>query len=259
VRQQFPQVTVIENGRNLGVPAGYNVGFAHALAAGADYVLMLNNDTVVAPDMLGQLVAEAQSDPRCGIVMPRILYYGTQEQIWSAGWRYRAFPPAIVMDGGERAERAQSDTMRLIEYAPGCGLLIHRRAFEQAGLFDPGYLFLYDDWDFSERVRAQGLHIRYLPQARMWHKVSRTTKGTKSKLFWRIYGASSARYYRRHGRPAWLSLPLHVGYIALREFALKGQWGFLGDFWQGLREGLRQSLGAVPVVEGGPAPNGHGA
>jgi GT2 family glycosyltransferase len=180
--------------------------------------------------------------------MPRVLYYGTEDKVWSAGWRYRLFPPAIVMDGGQQPKRAQVDQIRLIEFAPSCGLLIHRRAFERAGLFDPGYLFLYDDWDFSERVRAQGLHIRYVPQARMWHKVSRTTKGPTSRLFWRVYGASGARYYRRHGRPVWLSLLVHIGYIAVREFVLKGNLRFAGDFWQGLQEGLKQPLGAIPSV-----------
>jgi len=148
-----------------------------------------------------------------------------------------------VLDGSEKPGRTRDETPRLIEYAPSCGLLIHRQAFELAGLFDPGYFFLYDDWDFSERVRANGLRIRYVPRARMWHKVSRTTGGPRSKLFWRTFAASGARFYRRHGRPVWFALPIHMGYIAVREFVFKGNWAYLPDFWQGLREGLRQPLG----------------
>ena len=57
------------------------------------------------------------------------------------------------------------DEPQFLEYALSCGLLIHRRAFEKAGLFDPGYFFQFDDWDFSQRVRAHGLHIQLVPAA----------------------------------------------------------------------------------------------
>jgi GT2 family glycosyltransferase/protoporphyrinogen oxidase len=243
VRINFPLVEVIEIGQNIGVPAGYNIGFQHALANGADYILMLNNDTVVPPDMVRKLLQVAEKDPQAGIIMPKVLYYGTNDQIWSSGGRYRSFPPAILLK-----DRQQDVTvMQMIEYAPGCGLLIHRRAFERAGLFDPGYFFLFDDWDFSERVRAHGLHIWYLPEAHMWHKVSKTTQGPRSSLYWRTHGASIARFYRRHGRPAWISVPVHIGYFMLREFVWKRNMTYLRDFWQGVQEGLQKPLGPYPT------------
>jgi GT2 family glycosyltransferase len=142
-----------------------------------------------------------------------------------------------------------ANSTRLIEYAPSCALLIHRQAFERAGLFDPGYFFLWDDWDFSERVRAHGLHIWYAPNAYMWHKVSVSTQGPRSPLYWRTFGASIARFFRRHGRPVWLSLPLHVGYVIAREFIIKRNWAYWGDFWQGVREGMQKPLGNLPRVE----------
>jgi protoporphyrinogen oxidase/GT2 family glycosyltransferase len=243
VRQSFPQTHVIENQQNLGVPAGYNVGFQYALDAGAEYILMLNNDTILAPNMVTELLSIAHQDPHCGIVMPKILYYGTTDQVWSSGGRYRAFPPAILMTD-ERKDMAA--TTRMIEYAPSCGLLIHRQAFERAGLFDPGYFFLYDDWDFSERVRAHGMNIWYGANAHLWHKVSKTTQGPRSPLFWRTYGASIMRFWRRHGRPVWLSLPIHIGYIILREFLWKQNWRYWKDFWQGIRDGAQKPLGALP-------------
>jgi len=245
VRQDFPGVDVVEVGQNLGVPSGYNLGFRAALDAGATYVLMLNNDTTVSPSLLTELLAAGEADSRAGMLMPKILHYGSTDRIWSIGGQYRAFPPSIVLS--ERG-RGRADVPRFIEYAPGCGLLIHRRAFEEAGLFDPGYLFWYDDWDFSERVRACGLHIHYVPGAVMWHKVARTTKGPDSPLFWRTYGASAVRFYRRHGRPQWLSLPLHIGYMMLRDFVWKGNWRYLPRFLDGMRQGLAVPLGPYPLL-----------
>ena len=244
VRQDFPSVHVIENETNIGVPAGYNVGFEHALQNGATHILMLNNDTVIAPDMLTRLLKQAESDEKTGIVMPLVLYYGSQDRVWSRGGRYRRFPPAILLN--DRRANIMQESIRLIEYAPSCGLLIHRRAFDAVGLFDSGYFFLYDDWDFSERVRAHGLNIWFVDQARMWHKISRTTRGPQSPLFWYTMGASTVRFYRRHGRPVWLSLPVHLGYVVLREFAWKQNWNYWRDFWRGVREGLQKPLGSFP-------------
>jgi protoporphyrinogen oxidase/GT2 family glycosyltransferase len=239
VRQEFPAVHVIENRQNLGVPAGYNVGFQYAMDQGADYILMLNNDTILPAELLSELLSVAEKDPQTGVVMPKVLYHGASDKVWSSGGRYRVFPPAILMTD---KRKGMEDKMRLIEYAPSCALLIARRAFERAGLFDPGYFFLYDDWDFSERVRAHGLNIWYAPNAFMWHKVSTTTQGPRSPLYWRTYGASIARFWRRHGRPVWFSLPVHIGYVTLREFFFKGNWGYWKDFQQGIREGLQRPL-----------------
>lgn len=246
VRQDFPSVEVIENGTNLGVPAGYNVGFSQALKTDTEYILMLNNDIAVPPNMVSELVNIATTDQNTGIVMPKVLYYGSKNEVWSSGGRHRAFPPAILMT--EKDEHLVN-TIRTIEYAPSCALLIHRRAFERAGLFDPGYLFMFDDWDFSERVRANGLKIWYTPNAYVWHKVSRSTKGPSSPLFWRTSAASSVRFYRRHGRPVWLSLPLHISYIIAREIIWKRNWKYWPDFWDGLVEGLQKPLGPYPQGE----------
>ena len=204
---------------------------------------MLNNDTILAPDTISQLVDVAKNDLTSGIVMPKILYYGSNTKVWSSGGKYRSFPPAILMTD---KQNEYNESIRLIEYAPSTGLLIHRRAFELAGLFDPGYFFFFDDWDFSERVRAHGLNIWYTPNALLWHKVSKTTEGTHSAFFWKTFGASITRFYRRHGRPVWFSLPVHVGYIIFREFIWKRNWKFLPYFWEGMKEGFQQPLGKLP-------------
>jgi GT2 family glycosyltransferase/protoporphyrinogen oxidase len=247
VRQDFPGVYVIENEQNLGVPAGYNVGFQYGLQNGADYILMLNNDTIVAPDMITKLLENAEADQQAGIVMPKVLYYGTDDQVWSSGGRYRRFPPAILFN--DRRKKAVQEAVRLIEYAPSCGLLIHRRAFERAGLFDPGYFFFFDDWDFSERVRAHGLQIVFVRDAVMWHKESKTTKGSGSELYWYTLGAGIIRFYRRHGRPVWFSLPVHVSYFILRDFIWKRNWKYWPDFRRGMKDGLQRPLGNYPLFK----------
>lgn len=244
VRADFPHVTVLVNEHNLGVPAGFNVGFEHALRAGADYILMLNNDTVVPKNIISDLLAIAKNDPEAGIIMPRVLYYGTQDKAWSNGGKFRKFPPTILMT---RNEYEMPNYPHKIDYAPACCLLIHRQAFEKAGLMDPGYFFFFEDWDFCERVRGEGLNIWFVPSAVIWHKASTTTGSVKSSLFWNTFGASAARFYKRHSSgPCWLWFTLNVGYLYLREFLIKGNWESLPQFHQGVVKGIHTPLSPIP-------------
>ena len=242
VREHYPAVVVIENGRNLGVPAGYNVGFRYALGQGADYIFMINNDTIVDPAMIDHLMIAAR-EPNAGILAPIVYYHAEPEMVWSAGARYRILPPAIVME-----TRIAASGYRDLQYAISCGLLITRRTLEQAGLFDENFLYLWDDLDFSERVRSVGLRILQVPNARMWHKISRTTNPASAK-FWQTHGESGVIFYRRHGRPFALAALVHLSYFALREFAIKWRWHFLVPFLKGMRTGLSRQLKAVPQVK----------
>lgn len=243
VRLLYPEVEIVRIENNRGVPGGFNLGITYALGRGAEYVFLLNNDTVLASNLLHELVNSAAVGRNRAVLMPKVVYYDAPSVVWSAGARYRALPPAIVFIGlGD--DIARHDRERDIRYAPTCGLLIHRRAFEEVGLFDDGYLFYYDDWDFCDRVRAAGMTIRYVPTAVMRHKVSRTIRSRK-ETFWRTWGASCVRYYRRHGRPTVLDLPLHLGYILLRE-SVQGHGASLPFFLKGALEGFRRPLGLIP-------------
>lgn len=239
VRQEFPEVAVIESPVNLGVPGGYNIGFRYGLERAADYLLMLNNDTIVDPVLLDHLVEAAQSEP-AGILVPIAYYYDHRDEIWSAGARYRLFPPAVVM---EKRLFPPTDRYRRLEYAIGSCLLLSRRVFEEAGFLDETYFFMWEDLDLSVRVRAAGLPILQVPAAKLWHKVSRTTM-PGSALFWQVHGEGGAIYYRRHSN--YLSMAVHLGYFALREFVLKGRWYFLKPFVHGLRRGLARPLKEIP-------------
>lgn len=185
-------------------------------------------------------MVQAAREPNAGILMPIIYYYHDQQEVWSAGARYRWFPPAIVM------EKRVYDNLHDLQYAISCGFLVTRRAFEQAGLFDENFRFLWDDLDFSQRVRNAGLRILQVPQARMWHKVSRTTNPA-SELFWQTHGESSVIFFRRHKQAFRFGTILHLSYFALREFVYKRRWKSLPPFLRGVRTGLKKSLVDVPL------------
>lgn len=236
VHAEFPRVEIIPLSQNLGVPSGYNAGIIAAYQAGYEYILVLNNDIVCDAEMLTELLAVATKDPQCAMVMPRIYYYPPRDNrelsradIWSDGGYSRRFPPTIKM----KDDRAGTDhaVARIIEYAPGCAMLIHRRTLERVGLFDEGYFAFYEDWDFCKRIHAAGLNIWVAPDAILWHKVSKSTK-KDLRFFWYHTGRSSVRFYRRYCTPTQASL--HNFYFILREFFLKiGNLKHLRDFQKG--------------------------
>jgi hypothetical protein len=242
VRAEYPEVEVVENGRNLFVPGGFNVGFRYALARGADYAFMLNNDTTLDPPILDHLVA-AGTRTGAGVLVPIVYYYNQPDRVWSSGARYRRFPPAIVFE----TRIFRDERSRRLDYAIGCGLLIGRRAFERVGLLDENIRFNWEDHDFARRVRDAGLAILQVPEARMWHKISRTSR-PETPLFWEAHGESGAIFFRRHGRPVYLSMALHLGYFGLRELIFKRRGLFLGAFLRGVRLGLTRPLRPVPQI-----------
>ncbi len=241
----LPGVTVLADRTERGLPAAYNTGLARAFRKEqADYVFLCRSSTTVAPDLLSQLVRVAQRDPEAGALMPAVLQADAPDRLWTIGLRFRRFPPATQNIGrGERPSRYP--VIREVEYAAGCGLLVRREAVEKAGLFDPGYACYYEDVDFSRRVRDAGFRIRYVPEARLFH---RPAPPGNPRAFHEAWGESFTRFYRRHMTPLALVLPLHVGYLLARE-SLTGNLRNVPALCRGIWRGLRRRLGPAPTLD----------
>jgi GT2 family glycosyltransferase len=232
----FPDETFIKLNENIGVPAGYNKGIIWAIKNGFDYIFILNNDTILAPDILIKLLQFHKSHKNCGIVMPKILKYPqknksyNRKDVWSDGGYFRKFPPGIVQK--DTRKNINFDKPRLIEFAPACGLLIPRGTFEKVGLFDPGYFFFYEDWDFSIRVRGSGLTIWNVPNAKLWHKVSKSTMRNKG-TYWETMGKSTIRFFSHHY--SFFSSLIQISYRIIRDFFMKGNIFYLSSFLKGMK------------------------
>lgn len=178
VRADFPEAIVIVNPDNLGFAEGNNPGIQYALATGADYIMLMNNDTVVAPDMLTELVATAEADPRAGIVTPAILYMEPHDVVWCTG--------ATVVWSRGTTKRLNADVPAgslgrepfPVDIAVGCALCARREVFEVVGLLDPRYYMYHEEADFCYRTTAAGWRILCVPRARLWHKISASIGGS---------------------------------------------------------------------------------
>jgi GT2 family glycosyltransferase len=110
--------------------------------------------------------------------------------------------------------------------------MMSRASLEKVGLFDPAYFIFFDDWDLSARYRAHGYSIFFVPKARLWHKVSVSTKKTGSSYY---MGKSSARFYLIHKSS--FILILHSIWFVLREGA-KMNFSSIRPFLSGVQKGV---------------------
>lgn len=174
VRREFPRIVVLENRENLGFTEGNNVGIRYALDRGADYVLLLNNDTLVDKAFVRELVTVAASSERIGFVSPKICFLDPPDLLWFAGAVFSTRTGHGRMIGYRERDRGQYDDIREIDRPCGCAVLVSRRLCEEAGLMDPGIFLYVDEVEWMLRARKKGFKAYYAPRAKVWHKVSAT-------------------------------------------------------------------------------------
>ena len=177
-----PFIRLIQNDINHGFARGCNIGMADALERGADYCLLLNNDTVVAPDFLDKMMEVVVSDPKIGIAGGKIYTYSDPERIWFAG--------GLVKVGNEtidfrQAEKDQGQYEEVVEcgWIIGCLMLISREVLEKVGLFDEKYFFGGEDIDLCMKAEAEGYRIVWAPHSKIWHKEFMSSGAKRARIF----------------------------------------------------------------------------
>jgi GT2 family glycosyltransferase len=181
VRDAFPNATLIVNDENLGFAAGNNVGLRHALAAGAEWVLVLNNDVEVEPGFLPPLLEAAARRPGAGALSPKILLADPPDVIWFAGASY---DPRRGYNGRQRGygepDDGRWDELWATDRVCGAAMLVPRTVLEADGLFDEELFAYSEDTDWSLRVRARGHGLWVVPASRVHHRVSAASGGESS-------------------------------------------------------------------------------
>jgi GT2 family glycosyltransferase len=182
VRLAWPSVSVLETGDNLGFAGGNNVGIRAALAAGADSVLLLNNDAQLLPGALESLrLALERGESRVLAAAPKILYRSAPDVIWAAGGKFDWWRGVVVDRGLNERDAGQYDQAEEVQAATACCLLVRSKAFREIGLLDEAYFMYFEDADFSARLGRAGYKIVYQPQARVLHDVFGSSGGAPDR------------------------------------------------------------------------------
>jgi len=163
-------IRLIENERNFGFAKGCNIGIRDALDRGADYVVLLNNDTVVHPDFLEEVVRVAQSDQRVGIAGGKIYCYEFPQLIWFAGGMIDYRTGSTPIKGSGEVDRGQFDEEVEVDWICSCFMVISRDLLQAIGMLDEKFFFGWEDADLCVRATRSGYKVLYVPGSGIWHK-----------------------------------------------------------------------------------------
>lgn len=174
IKRQFPDVHLIKNKKNLGYTGGCNQGMQYALEQTADYVLLLNNDTVVTADFLKTMVEFYETTSGVSAISPLILY-ADQKHIWFAGGKLLLGMVRHLHKGELFDSAALPKTPFASPFVPGTAMLISTQRIAEVGVLDDRLFLYYEDVDWCARAQKLGLKSYVVPQALVYHKKSKAT------------------------------------------------------------------------------------
>lgn len=203
IKEKFPQLLLLETGQNLGFTGGNNVGIEYALAHNADYIFLLNNDTIVDPQVLSTLIEASHHHPDAGILGSKIYSYYNTEKIWFAGGEWLASQGRFIHQGmGKKDNGKDWNTLKEVQYICGCALLIKAEVIKKIGMLDERYFLMWEETDWCYQARKAGYTSLFVPDSKVWHKISASFgEGTTSPLY---------QYFWWRNRLLWIerNLPL---------------------------------------------------
>ena len=243
-RDAFPSVEIVASPENTYWAGGNNLGLRHLAAGpGADYVLLLNNDTIVPEGSLRALVDAMVDEPRAWAAGPRILYAAEPSRIWYDGGIVGHYSGWVRHDGIRQTAGRRGFATRFVDFVTGCAMMLTREAVDAVGELDEGFTLYAEDTDYSLRLRAAGGSILHVPRAIVLHKVSASVgEASPRKLYLR--SRSHVRLLARHWR-GWRRLPLVPSQLVY--FMGHAVW----HLWHGRRStALALLTGAIDELSG---------
>lgn len=173
IKTRFPECILIKSAENLGFAGGNNLGVSHSKG---EYLLFINNDTEVEPGFIEPLVAMLRSDPRIGMVSPKIRFFHTPDTIQYAG--YTPFNPITLRQsliGYREKDSGQYDQSHETFSIHGAAMMVPRTVVQQVGLMAELYFLYYEEHDWAERIKRAGYSVHYVHESLVMHKESIST------------------------------------------------------------------------------------
>ncbi len=179
-KENFSWAMLIENETNLGFAEANNIAIKQAMKMKLDSVLLLNNDTKVAPDMLSELIKPMKVNLAIGIAGPKMYYYNRSDTLWFARGKMDWKTGVTSHIGGMEQDYGQYNEICDSDFISGCALLIHKNVINKIGLMDERYFYYQEDIDYCTKAIKAGFKCIVAPRAKLWHKVARTSGGSEN-------------------------------------------------------------------------------
>jgi GT2 family glycosyltransferase len=170
--QEYTFLSLLRSEINLGFTGGNNLGIEQALLQEPDYILFLNNDTVVKGDFLSPLLNFLDTHPHTAAVQPKIYFYPEQTRIWNAGNKFYPWVSQTGVRGYGQLDKPIEEIPQEQPWLTGCAILARASLFSgKEGLrFREKFFALYEDVDLSFRIRSKGMQLFYIPSSVIYHR-----------------------------------------------------------------------------------------
>lgn len=192
IRSKFPACKVLELGLNFGFAEGNNRAVAAALEEGCDFLLLLNNDTTVEPDLIEKLVFHYQKLGPRSVLGAKIAYYDDPKYIWDFGALWDKSHGTYHKVAKDQLMQGVCHVVE-VDHIIGCTMFIPADLVREIGLFDKRFFLNYEETDWCVRAKAADIKLYSIPDAIVYHKISRSFQGSLHN-----------HYFLRRNRALWL-------------------------------------------------------
>ncbi len=195
IQEQFPHIHYVILQKNVGFAAGNNAGIDFALKGGAEFFLLLNNDTIVDPDLLHRFIEGFAAEPRAGILGARIYLFDQKDTLDHLGGMWIKNEARMHFIGyREKDPMPFPEDLLAMDYVCGACMIIKRSVIETIGQLEPRYFLYWEENDFCLRAKRAGFLTYSCSRAKIWHKVSASFTG----------GRPQQTYFIWRGRLLWI-------------------------------------------------------
>ena len=246
-----PRLQVVPLSENRGYAGNNNIGVRLALDQGADWVLLLNEDTRIDPRCMAELMAAVEARPNAGVVGPLVCHYDSPAVIQSSGGRLDARWRSFHLSQDE-PDRGQLTEVRQVDWVAGCAMQMRRGLIERIGLLDERFFNYWEETEFCLRARRNGWEILNAPRAKVWHKGGRAGRPVDPSVGYYMT-RNRFLFLARHRAPlsawitAWAETLRTLAAMTARPNS-PATAAHRAAVTQGIRDFLRQRGGPMPLA-----------
>jgi len=198
IKEKFPEVTLIEAKENFGFTGGNNLGIKYAIEHDAEYVLLLNNDTVVDKNLISAHLEVFEKEQNVGLVGPKVVYYNNPTAIWCAGCNYNPIIGKWKMYGTYSKKRRTFEEIEEVDWISFCVVMIKVPVFKDIGFLDDEYFLSNEDLDFCIRAKKKNYLCYYTPKAVVKHKIAQSLGDLNHPLYVYYQVRNTFLFYKKN-------------------------------------------------------------
>lgn len=239
------QLQIIKNETNRGYVDACNQGIQLALEQEAEWILLLNNDTLVDTQFFKVFEDFIKSNQAYSILAPLIFYHSQPNVVWNVGDHLIPGTLLTTRPHQNKPLRQELPDVIRVDFVTGCAMLVHRRVFERIGTYDRALEMYGEEIDLCMRAKLAGFQLACLPKARLWHKVSLSAQKVSARTDY-LRTRNQVYFYRRYstGLQRFVMFLFSTGKLCIRWIfqSLKGQVILIKPIAQGWRDGWFKAL-----------------